>query len=152
MKKRKPEGVVGLLLIAAVVVVAIVFLRPKGLDAALGGGFSPEKVTAISAALSPADGGAQITLDIPAGEEAFGQLLALLQEPSYSRTFTKEDQISLEYVVYLSFATEETWAWTYHFQGGKLVLAGPTGQEKTYQISGGQATQEKILDFLLAQR
>ena len=52
----------------------------------------------------------------------------------------------------LSFATEETWAWTYHFQGGKLIQAGPTDQTKTYQISGGQATQEKILDFLLAQR
>ena len=38
------------------------------------------------------------------------------------------------------------------FQGGKLIQAGPTDQTKTYQISGGQATQEKILDFLLAQR
>ena len=35
----KPEGAVGLLLIAVVVVLAVVFLRPKGLDAALGDGF-----------------------------------------------------------------------------------------------------------------
>ena len=77
--------------------------------------------------------------------------MALLQEPSYSRTFAKDDQFTLGYVVYLSFATEETWAWTYHFQGGKLIQAGPTDQTKTYQISGGQATQERILDFLLAQ-
>ncbi len=132
----------GLLLMAVVVVLAVVFLRPKGLDAALGDGFSPEEVTAVSATLSPAAG----------GEEDFGQLLALLQEPSYSRTFTKDDQIALDYVVYLSFATEETWAWTYQFQGGKLVQAGPAGETKTYQISGGQATQERILDFLLAQR
>ena len=54
--------------------------------------------------------------------------------------------------MYLSFANEEAWAWTYQFQGGKLVQAGPTGEAKTYQISGGQATQERILDFLLAQR
>lgn len=148
----KPEEAVGLLLIAVVVVLAVVFLRPKGLDAALGDGFSPEEVTAVSATLSPAAGGEEITLDIPAGEEAFGRLLALLQEPSYSRTFTKDDQIALDYVVYLRFANEETWAWTYQFQGGKLVQAGPTGETKTYQISGGQATQEKILDFLLAQR
>ena len=148
----KPEGAVGLLLIAVVVVLAVVFLRPKGLDAALGDGFSPEEVTAVSATLSPAAGGEEITLDIPAGEEAFGQLLALLQEPSYSRTFAKDDQFTLGYVVYLSFATEETWAWTYPFQGGKLIQAGPTDQTKTYQISGGQATQERILDFLLAQR
>lgn len=151
MRKRK-VGAVGLLLIAAVVVIAVVFLRPKGLAAVLGDGFSPERVTAISAILSPATGGTQITLEIPAEEEAFGQLLALLQEPSYSRTFAKDDQFTLGYVVYLSFATEETWAWTYHFQGGKLIQAGPTDQTKTYQISGGQATQEKILDFLLAQR
>ncbi len=74
-------------------------------------------MTAVSAILSPATGRTQITLEIPAEEEAFGQLLALLQEPSYSRTFAKDDQFTLGYVVYLSFATEETWAWTYHFQG-----------------------------------
>lgn len=149
----KKEGAIGLLLIAVIVVVAILFLRPKDLSAALGDGFAPEAVTAISATLSPVTtGGEEITLDIPAGEEAFGQLLALLQEPSYSRTFAKDDQFTLGYVVYLSFATEETWAWTYHFQGGKLIQAGPTDQTKTYQISGGQATQERILDFLLAQR
>lgn len=147
----KPEGAVGLLLIAVVVVLAVVFLRPKGLDAALGDGFSPEEVTAISAILSPATGGTQTTLEIPAEEEAFGRLLALLQEPSYSRTFTKDDQIALDYVVYLRFANEETWAWSYQFQGGKLIQAGPAGETKTYQISGGQATQERILDFLLAQ-
>lgn len=147
----KKEGAIGLLLIVVIVVVAILFLRPKDLSAALGDGFAPEAVTAISATLSPAAGGEEITLDIPAGEEAFGQLLALLQEPSYSRTFTKDDQISLDYVVYLRFANEETWAWSYQFQGGKLIQAGPAGETKTYQISGGQATQERILDFLLAQ-
>ncbi len=148
----KKEGAIGLLLIVVIVVVAILFLRPKDLSAALGDGFAPEAVTAISATLSPVTtGGEEITLDFPAGEETFGQLLALLQEPSYSRTFTKDDQIALDYVVYLSFANEETWAWTYQFQGGKLVQAGPTGETKTYQISGGQATQERILDFLLAQ-
>ncbi len=149
----KKEGAIGLLLIVVIVVVAILFLRPKDLSAALGDGFAPEAVTAISATLFPVTtGGEEITLDFPAGEETFGQLLALLQEPSYSRTFAKDDQFTLGYVVYLSFATEETWAWTYQFQGGKLVQAGPTGQTKTYQISGGQATQERILDFLLAQR
>ena len=149
----KKEGAIGLLLIAVIVVVAILFLRPKDLSAALGDGFAPEAVTAISATLSPVTtGGEEITLDFPAEEEAFGQLLALLQEPSYSRTFAKDDQFTLGYVVYLSFATEETWAWTYQFQGGKLVQAGPAGETKTYQISGGQATQERILDFLLAQR
>ena len=148
----KKEGAIGLLLIAVIVVVAILFLRPKDLSAALGDGFAPEAVTAISATLSPVTtGGEEITLDFPAGEETFGQLLALLQEPSYSRTFTKDDQFTLGYVVYLCFATEETWAWSYQFQGGKLVQAGPAGEMKTYQISGGQATQERILDFLLAQ-
>ena len=149
----KKEGAIGLLLIAVIVVVAILFLRPKDLSVALGDGFAPEAVTAISATLSPVTtGGEEITLDFPAGEETFGQLLALLQEPSYSRTFTSDEQIALGYQVYLSFATGEAWAWSYQFPGSKLIQAGPTDQTKTYQISGGQATQERILDFLLAQR
>lgn len=148
----KKEGAIGLLLIAIIVVVAILFLRPKDLSAALGDGFAPEAVTAISATLSPVTtGGEEITLDFPVGEETFGQLLALLQEPSYSRTFTSDDQIALGYQVYLSFATEEAWAWSYQFQGGKLIQAGPAGETKTYQISGGQDTQQEILDFLLEQ-
>lgn len=148
----KKEGAIGLLLIVVIVVVAILFLRPKDLSAALGDGFAPEAVTAISATLSPVTtGGEEITLDFPAGEETFGQLLALLQEPSYSRTFTSDDQIALEYQVYLSFATEEAWAWFYQFQGGKLIQAGPAGETKTYQISGGQDTQQEILEFLLEQ-
>ena len=148
----KKEGAIGLLLIAIIVVVAILFLRPKDLSAALGDGFAPEAVTAISATLSPVTtGGEEITLDFPAGEETFGQLLALLQEPSYSRTFTSDDQIALGYQVYLSFATEEAWAWSYQFQGGTLIQAGPAGETKTYQISGGQDTQQEILDFLLEQ-
>lgn len=148
----KKEGAIGLLLIVVIVVVAILFLRPKDLSAALGDGFAPEAVTAISATLSPVTtGGEEITLDFPAGEETFGQLLALLQEPSYSRTFTSDDQIALGYQVYLSFATEEAWAWSYQFQGGKLIQAGPAGETETYQISGGQDTQQEILDFLLEQ-
>ena len=148
----KKEGAIGLLLIAVIVGVAILFLRPKDLSAALGDGFAPEAVTAISATLSPVTtGGEEITLDFPAGEETFGQLLALLQEPSYSRTFTSDDQIALGYQVYLSFATEEAWAWSYQFQGGKLIQAGPAGETKTYQISGGQNTQQEILEFLLEQ-
>lgn len=75
----KKEGAIGLLLIVVIVVVAILFLRPKDLSAALGDGFAPEAVTAISATLSPVTtGGEEITLDFPAGEETFGQLLALL--------------------------------------------------------------------------
>ena len=51
----KKEGAIGLLLIVVIVVVAILFLRPKDLSAALGDGFAPEAVTAISATLSPVD-------------------------------------------------------------------------------------------------
>lgn len=148
----KKEGAVGLFLIAVIVVIAVLFLRPKDLSAALGDGFSPETVTAISATLSPATaGGEEITLDFPAGEETFGQLLALLEEPSYSRTFTSDDQTTLDYRVQLTFAAEDAQTWDYQFQGGKLIQAGPAGETKTYQISGGQATQQEIVDFLLDQ-
>ena len=35
----KKEGAVGLILIAIIIVVAVLAFRPKGLEAALGGGF-----------------------------------------------------------------------------------------------------------------
>lgn len=148
----KKEGAVGLFPIAVIVVIAVLFFRPKDLTAALGDGFYPETVTTISATLSPVTaGGEEITLDFSAGEETFGQLLALLEEPSYSRTFTSDDQTTLDYRVQLTFAAEDAQTWDYQFQGGKLIQAGSAGQTGTYQISGGQATQQEIVDFLLDQ-
>ena len=148
----KPEEAVGLLLIAVVVVLAVVFLRPKGLDAALGDGFSPEEVTAVSATLSPAAGGEEITLDIPAGggglRPATGpspgaQLLPHLHQGRPDRLglrgvspFCQRGNVGLD----LSVPGGASWS-----------RPAPTGETKTYQISGGQTTQERILDFLLAQ-
>lgn len=145
----KQEGKFGLLLIALIVVVAVVFLRPKGLEAALGEGFSADQVTKIQAVLTPTDGGAALQTEVSAGSQDFTDLLTLLQDPSYSRTNRKEEAVTLPYTVDLSLAKEEGWAWAYHFQGGRLIQAGPTGKTKTYQISGGQETQQALLAFLL---
>lgn len=148
----KKEGKIGLLLIAVIVVVAVIFLRPKGLSAALGDGFAPDQVTQVTAQVTERmEDAPDVTVTIAAEDEAFPQLLALLQEPSYSRTFSQEEDAYLGAVVSMTLTGSQGQSWAYSFQGGKLIQAGPAGETKTYQISGGQATQQEILDFLLEQ-
>jgi hypothetical protein len=50
--------------------------------------------------------------------------------------------------VNILFSDGEIWPWSYDFQADKLVSAG-SGSMKTYQLSGGEESQQKILDFLL---
>ena len=148
----KTEGKIGLLLIAIVIVVAVVFLRPKGLDAALGNGFTPDQVTQITAQVTERmEDQPDVTVTLSSSDEAFPQMLALLQEPSYSLTFTKEEDAYLGAVVSITITGNEGQNWSYNFHGGKLIQSGSDGKMKTYQISGGQATQQEILDFLLEQ-
>ena len=148
----KKEGAIGLILIAIIVVVAILFLRPKDLSAALGNSFAPDQVTQVTAQVTERmEDQADVTVTIAAEDEAFPQMLALLQEPSYSRTFSKEEDAYLGAVVSMTLTGSQGQSWEYCFQGGKLIQAGPAGETKTYQISGGQATQQEILDFLLEQ-
>ena len=148
----KKEGKIGLLLIAVIVVVAVIFLRPKGLSAALRDGFAPDQVTQVTAQVTERmEDAPDVTVTVAAQDEAFPQLLALLQEPSYSRTFSQEEDAYLGAVVSMTLTGSQGQSWAYSFQGGKLIQAGPAGETKTYQISGGQATQQEILDFLLEQ-
>lgn len=148
----KKEGAIGLILIAIIVVVAILFLRPKDLSAALGDGFAPDQVTQVTTQITERmEDQADVTATIAAEDEAFPQMLALLQEPSYSRTFSKEEDAYLGAVVSMTLTGIQGQSWEYCFQGGKLIQAGPAGETKTYQISGGQATQQELLDFLLEQ-
>ena len=148
----KKEGAIGLILIAIVVVIAVVFLRPKGLDAALGNGFTPDQVTQITAQVTERmENQPDVTVTISAEDEAFPRMLALLQEPSYSLTFTKEEDAYLGAVVSITITGDQGQNWSYNFHGGKLIQSGSAGKMKTYQISGGQATQQGILDFLLEQ-
>lgn len=141
----------GLVLIAAVIVIAVVFFRPKGLEDALGGGFQAADVTKIGFELYPMQGGDSLYMELPAGDEDFVKLITILDGPRYSRTNAGGDKqdITLPYDVKIAFAKDEEWAWEYHFFGGKVMFAGPCGEAKSYQITGGQMTQEKILDFLL---
>ena len=148
----KKEGAIGLILIAIIVVVAILFLGPKDLSAALGDGFAPDQVTQVTAQITERmEDQADVTVTVAAEDEAFPQMLALLQEPSYSRTFSQEEDAYLGAVVALTITGSQGQSWEYRFQGGKLIQAGPAGETKTYQISGGQATQQELLDFLLEQ-
>ena len=145
--KMKREGAVGLILIAILVVVMLVFLRGKSLEDIMGSGYSQADVTEITATLTGAD--ETLTTDFAAGDQGYLDLISLLQEPSYSRTFTSDDSGALDYAVTLTFTGSGDQTWEYAFQGGKLIHAGVTGSPKTYQISGGQDSQQKILDFLL---
>lgn len=137
------------LLLFVICLGAIFLFLPRDFEKAMGGGFDPEKVEKIQVDLLPVHGQESLGVTLQQGDEGFGKLLALLQEPSYSRTVSKSNEITLGYEVKLSFATSEAWAWQYAFMGGKLVEAGPYGQTKNYQISGGEETQRAILDYLL---
>lgn len=151
MERRgmKKEGAVGLLLIVIIIVIAILMFRPKGLESALGSGFDPAAVTQATVTLTPAAGGDTRTATVSSDSEDFAQLLAVLQGASYSRTHTKEEGITLDYVVDITFTGGEGESWAYHCQGGKLMQAGVIDNLKTYQISDGQTTQQKILDYCL---
>ena len=147
--KMKREGAVGLILIAILVVVMLVFLRGKSLEDIMGSGYTQADVTEITATVTGAD--EIMTTDFAAGDQGYLDLISLLQEPSSSRTFTSDDSGALDYAVTLTFTGSGDQTWEYAFQGGKLIHAGVTGRPKTYQISGGQDSQQKILDFLLTQ-
>ena len=137
------------LLLFVICLGAIFLCLPRDFEKAMGGGFDPEKVEKIDVYLLPVEGKEPLGVTIQQGDEAFGKLLALLEKSTYSRTVSKSKEITLGYEVKLSFATGESWAWQYQFMGGKLVEVGPSGQTKTYQISGGEETQQAILDYLL---
>lgn len=137
------------LLLFVICLGAIFLFLPRDFEKAMGGGFDPGKVEKIQVDLLPVEGKESLGVTVQQGDEAFGKLLALLEKPTYSRTVSKSKEITLGYEVKLSFATSEAWAWQYAFMGGKLVEAGPYGQTKNYQISGGEETQRAILDYLL---
>lgn len=137
------------LLLFVICLGAIFLCLPRDFEKAMGGGFTPERVEKIQVDLLPVEGKEPLGVTLRQGDEAFGKLLALLEKPTYSRTVSKSNEITLGYEVKLSFATEESWAWQYQFMGGKLVEVGTSGQTKTYQISGGEETQQAILDYLL---
>ena len=126
----------------------ILLFMPKDFSKAMGDGFDISQVEQIMVTLVPVEGDETLTVTLNQGEEEYVDLITLLQEPNYSRTSSKSDEISLDYWVCLLFSDGEIWPWSYDFQADKLVSAG-SGSMKTYQLSGGEETQQKILDFLL---
>lgn len=147
MKGQLQKVVVLLLFVACLA--AILFFMPKEFEKAMGNGFDLTEIEKIQVTLVSLDGQDDRTVTLKQGEEEYVDLISCLQEPNYSRSNSKSDEITLDYQVYIGFATSEAWAWQYQFQGGKLVSLGPSGQTKTYQISGGEESQQKILDYLL---
>lgn len=142
--------IVGLLFI--LVAVALVLLMPQDLDWALGKNYDVSKIQDIQVQLDPADGGESISYTLNKGEDAYVQVLTLLQKPSYSRTFSKEEEGGLDYLVTLTLSNSVK-SWDVVLDGGKQVALGAqdSAKLKTCQISGGQETQQEILDYLLTQ-
>lgn len=126
----------------------ILLFMPKDFSKAMGDGFDISQVEQIMVTLVPVKGDGTLTVTLNQGEEEYVDLITLLQEPTYSRTSSKSDEISLDYWVNILFSDGEIWPWSYDFQADKLVSAG-SGSMKTYQLSGGEESQQKILDFLL---
>ena len=126
----------------------ILLFMPKDFSKAMGDGFDISQVEQIMVTLEPVEGDEVLTVTLNQGEEEYVDLITLLQEPTYSRTSSKSDEISLDYWVNILFSDGEIWPWSYDFQADKLVSAG-SGSMKTYQLSGGEEAQQKILDFLL---
>ena len=126
----------------------ILLFMPKDFSKAMGDGFDISQVEQIQVTLVPVEGEGTLTVTLNQGEEEYVDLITLLQEPTYSRTSSKSDEISLDYWVNILFSDGEIWPWSYDFQADKLVSAG-SGSMKTYQLSGGEESQQKILDFLL---
>ena len=126
----------------------ILLFMPKDFSKAMGDGFDISQVEQIQVTLVPVKGDGTLTVTLNQGEEEYVDLITLLQEPNYSRTTSKSDEITLDYRVHLLFSDGEIWPWSYDFQADKLVSAG-SGSMKTYQLSGGEEAQQKILDFLL---
>lgn len=117
--KMKREGAVGLILIAILVVVMLVFLRGKSLEDIMGSGYTQADVTEITATLTPNNQSQSLSCQFAAGDQGYLDLISLLQEPSYSRTFTSDDSGALDYAVTLTFTGSGDQTWEYAFQGGQ---------------------------------
>ena len=142
--------IVGLLFI--LVAVALVLLMPRELDWALGENYDVSKIQDIQVRLDPVDGGESLSCTLNKGEDAYVKVLTLIQKPSYSRTFSKEEEGGLDYLVTLTLSNSVK-SWDVVLDGGKQVALGAqdNAKLKTCQISGGQETQQEILDYLLTQ-
>ena len=99
----------------------ILLFMPKDFSKAMGDGFDISQVEQIQVTLVPVEGDETLTVTLNQGEEEYVDLITLLQEPTYSRTSSKSDEISLDYWVKILFSDGEIWPWSYDFQADKLV-------------------------------
>ena len=100
----------------------ILLFMPKDFSKAMGDGFDISQVEQIQVTLVPVEGDETLTVTLNQGEEEYVDLITLLQEPTYSRTSSKSDEISLDYWVNILFSDGEIWPWSYDFQADKLKV------------------------------
>ena len=143
----KGSKLVVLLLFLAAFSMILLFM-PKDFSKAMANGFSPDKVEEVQVLIE--QDGQDYTAAIAQGEQAYVDLITLLQEPNYSKTHS-DDAEEVTYTVSLDFLSEDGQEWSYVFygDGSDQVSVGVTSALKTYQVTGGEDTKEAILDYLL---
>lgn len=136
-----------------VIVIALIVwaLCPRSIGQALGGSFDQEQVTQVQAVLTK-DGVSRDIFFSP-DDPAYEALMTLLSSQKYVPIYLDKDTryVTLEYDVILAFRQEGA-DHTMHFSGDDPIwFTGSDVRDRSFRTSGGEAFQQEILDFLLAQ-
>lgn len=138
-----------------VIVIALIlwFLCPRGIDQALG--IDQEAVTQVHVTLTGAGEkeGDNRELTLTPDDPAYGELMTLLSYQKYIPLYLDKDNraVTLDYEVTLTFLQGEG-AYSMTFSGDKPIwFVGSGMRDRSFRTSGGEAFQQEILDFLLAQ-
>lgn len=148
MKKLSLKHKIALVELVVFVLIVIWFLGPRSLDRAMQD-FDPAAVTEVQAQLTAFNGQEGRAVTLTQGEEAFDQLLALLDSKKYIPYYLDQGtqrSVTLDYKVQLDFI-QGTSEYTYTFSGDRAIDIG----SKTYQVTDSEAFQQSLLDFLLEQ-
>ena len=134
-----------------VIVIALIAwaLCPRSIDQALG--IDREAVTQVHVTLTGQEETREVTLN--PDDPAYGELLALLEEQTYIPLYLDKDNRSviLDYEGNLTFYQGEA-AYGMTFSGDKPIwFVGSGMRDRSFRTAGGEAFQQEILDFLLAQ-
>ena len=150
MNPRTKKILLFALAVVLILVAVVIWIRyPRTFDQAMG--IDREAVNQVHVTLTGQGGNRELTI-LPAAT-AYGELMALLEEPSYIPLYLDKGNrtMTLDYEVSLSFLQgEEAYGMT--FSGDKPIwFVGSGMRDRSFRTSGGEVFQQEILDFLLEQ-
>ena len=139
MKLLYRWAVLGLFLVA---LWAIMLFLPQDFTEAVGDGFQFENMDRVQVTA-----GGETTL-LEREDEAFSQLVMLLNEQKYSRSFTA-DGPAPEDAVILRFPNGDDWRWEFYWGAdSEAVTLGPAFGLKAYTVEDAETFQTAMEDFL----